>query len=62
MNHAPRSIRFCIEELGADRVLFAADHPFENGEREVEGIRAAELSPQEWELVAHGNAERIFGL
>ena len=62
MNHAPRSIRFCIDELGADRVLFAADHPFEELGDEVAGIRAVPLAPHEREALEHANAERLFGL
>lgn len=62
MNHAPASIRFCLEVMGAERVMFAADHPFEDVEGEVEAFASAPLSRQERAAVAHGTAERVFRL
>ena len=62
MNHAPASIRFCIDTLGADRVMFAADYPFEDPGPEVQAFRAAGLDPDERSALAHANAERVFGL
>jgi 2,3-dihydroxybenzoate decarboxylase len=62
MNHAPESIRFCIDVLGAERVLFAADYPFEQADSEVAGIRAVALSDGERALLEHANAERVFKL
>ena len=60
MNHAPASIRFCIDALGADRVMFAADYPFEDPEPEVQAFRAADLDPDERSALAHANAERVL--
>jgi 2,3-dihydroxybenzoate decarboxylase len=62
MNHAPDSIRFCVHALGAERVMFAADYPFEPLAPEVEGIHAVPLDDAERELICHGNAERVFSL
>jgi 2,3-dihydroxybenzoate decarboxylase len=62
MNHAPASIRFCIDELGADRVMFAADYPFEDADEEVAAFERVPLSGDERAALAHGNAERVFGL
>jgi predicted TIM-barrel fold metal-dependent hydrolase len=62
MNHAPRSIRFCIDELGPDRVMFAADYPFEDSGPEVAAFAEAQLSSDERAAVSHANAERVFGL
>lgn len=62
MNHAPASIRFCIEQLGADRVMFAADYPFEDPQPEVASFAAVPLSDAERAALSHGNAERVFGL
>ncbi len=62
MNHAPASIRFCIDTLGADRVMFAADYPFEDPEPEVQAFRAADLDPGERSALANANAERVFNL
>jgi 2,3-dihydroxybenzoate decarboxylase len=62
MNHSPASIRFCVDELGADRVMFAADYPFEDPQPEVAAFAAAPLSAEERTAVSHANAERIFSL
>ena len=62
MNHAPASVRFCIDTLGADRVMFAADYPFEDPEPEVRAFRDADLDREERSALAHANAERVFGL
>ena len=48
--------------LGAERVLFAADYPFEQADSEVAGIRAVALSDGERALLEHANAERVFKL
>ncbi|HEY6525630.1 MAG TPA: amidohydrolase family protein [Solirubrobacteraceae bacterium] len=62
MNHAHNSVRFSIDALGADRVMFAADYPFEDPEPEVQAFGAADLDPDERSALAHANAERVFGL
>jgi 5-carboxyvanillate decarboxylase len=62
MNHAPASIRFCMETMGVDRVMFAADYPFEDMDGEVAAFDAVALSDDERAALEHGNAERIFGL
>jgi predicted TIM-barrel fold metal-dependent hydrolase len=62
MNHAPASIRFCIDQLGADRVMFAADYPFEDPDDEVAALAQVPLSTEERAALAHGNAARVFGL
>jgi 5-carboxyvanillate decarboxylase len=62
MNLAPQSIRFCIDLLGPERVMFAADYPYEPLELEVASVRALALSERERELIEHANAERLFRL
>lgn len=53
---------FCIDMLGADRVLFAIDFPFEQTAEATSFIRSAPLSPEVLRQVTHANAERIFKL
>jgi 2,3-dihydroxybenzoate decarboxylase len=62
LNHAPASIEFCIDVLGAERVLFAADYPFEEPAVEAERFDALPLTDAVRELLAHANAERVFGI
>jgi 2,3-dihydroxybenzoate decarboxylase len=61
MNY-PRQIVMTVEELGADRVLFAADWPFEPSKEAVEGLEAAPLSDGVKEKIFQKNAERVFRL
>jgi predicted TIM-barrel fold metal-dependent hydrolase len=61
MNWAP-AIRFCQEELGPEKVLFAAVYPFEDP---VAAVQTAEETPMTEEhrlLLFQGNAERVFKL
>jgi predicted TIM-barrel fold metal-dependent hydrolase len=51
-----------IEELGIDRVLFAADWPFEPSREAVEGVENAPLSADEKAKIFHTNAARVFRL
>jgi predicted TIM-barrel fold metal-dependent hydrolase len=48
--------------IGADRILFSVDHPFSDSEHATEFLRSAPISPDDRRKIAHGNAERMFGL
>ena len=61
MNWGP-ALRLALETLGPDRVMFAADYPFENARAAVARIDALELDPNTLASVYHRNAERVFGL
>ena len=60
MNHAPRSLRFCLDELGPDRVMFAADHPFEDMAPEAAAFAKADLTDAERAAVSTDNARAIW--
>jgi predicted TIM-barrel fold metal-dependent hydrolase len=49
-------------ELGADRILFAVDYPYSPNDRGVAFLDAMPVSAADREKIAHGNAERLFGL
>jgi 5-carboxyvanillate decarboxylase len=57
-----RVLDFCIGAMGADRILFAVDYPYETTAPAVEFMRTARLSRSDAELIAHRTAERIFGI
>ena len=61
MNY-PRQIVMTVEELGVDRVLFAADWPFESSAEAVEGMEAAPLSDADKKKIFETNSERVFKL
>lgn len=58
-----RSNRFVIETMGADRVVFGSDYPFDIGD--PEGKRSVpvvdSLPPLDREKIYSGNAIRLFG-
>lgn len=56
------AVRSCQEILGADRVLFAVDYPFEDEDDAVAKAAAIPMSRRDAALFFHRNAERVFGL
>ena len=56
----PAALRFCIDKLGIERVMWAIDYPFQPTAPAVAFIESATLSDDERAQVAHRNAERIF--
>jgi 5-carboxyvanillate decarboxylase len=58
----PLALRYCIERIGIDRVMWAIDYPYQPTAPAVSWIDAAPLSDVERHKVCHGNAERIFGI
>jgi 2,3-dihydroxybenzoate decarboxylase len=55
-------VRAAIDILGADRIMFAADHPMENQRREVEAFKALPLSVDERRKLGETTARRVFKL
>jgi aminocarboxymuconate-semialdehyde decarboxylase len=58
----PRSLSLVIDYLGADRVLYATDHPFWDPARTAEALAAVELSDSDREAIEVGNAQRLLEL
>ncbi len=56
------SLQLAYEELGADRILFAADYPYESVEEAVHFMDTADLNVVDKHKIYHGNAERMFDL
>lgn len=54
------ALRYCIDKIGAERVMWAIDYPYQPTAPAVAWIDEAPLSVEERELVCHANAERIF--
>ncbi len=53
----------CVHQtLGADRILFAVDYPFESNEEAVSFLDAAPLSGADKEKICHANAEELLSL
>lgn len=63
ITHAPGPLRFLLEEVGADRIIFGTDYPFDMGTtRGVEEIEEAVADPAVRAKLLEGNARRFFGL
>jgi len=61
MNWAP-VLRFCIEAVGADNIMFAIEYPYQTTEAAVRFLDEAEISDEDRRKIYHRNAERIFGI
>lgn len=63
ITHAPGPLRFLLEEVGADRIIFGTDYPFDMGTtRGVEEIEEAIADVAIRQKLFEGNARRFFGL
>ena len=56
------ALRLSIDVLGAERILFAADFPYEDDAEAVRFLDGATLTQHERDLISHENAQRLFGL
>ena len=61
MNWAP-VLRFCLEAVGADNIMFAIDYPYQVTEGAVRFLDEAEIPDEDKRKIYHRNAERIFGI
>ncbi len=53
----------CVHKvLGADRVLFAVDYPYESNEAGVAFMEKSAIPQADKEKICHGNAEKLFAL
>jgi 5-carboxyvanillate decarboxylase len=56
----PTVIEFCVQVLGADRIMFAVDYPYEDGRTAVSALAKACLNEEQRALITHKNAESVF--
>lgn len=56
----PIALKYCIDKIGLDRIMWAIDYPYQPTAPAVAWIDAAPLTDAEREKICHGNAERIF--
>ncbi|OYW46905.1 MAG: hypothetical protein B7Z08_00630 [Sphingomonadales bacterium 32-68-7] len=56
------AIRFCIDVMGPERVLYAMDYPYQQSSDEVAAYDRMKLTPDEKKLLMQDNAERVFNL
>lgn len=56
----PLVLRFCIDKVGIERIMWAIDYPYQPTAPAVAFLESAPLSDLEREQVAYRNAEKIF--
>jgi Amidohydrolase len=49
-------------QLGIDNILFSVDDPFSDNFEAIDFLNATQLSKEDREKLAHGNAERLLKL
>ncbi len=52
----------CLLALGAERILFAVDYPYEPNQEAVRFMETAPISDSDKEKIFHFNAEKLLGL
>lgn len=57
---SPETVKFALSQSGANRLLFATDHPWVSIEAMKGVFESVELSAAERTSIAHLNAERLF--
>ncbi|HEY5624053.1 MAG TPA: amidohydrolase family protein [Gammaproteobacteria bacterium] len=55
-------LRLSLETLGAEKILFAADYPYEDMAEAVEFMNTVDVAEEDRHAIFHGNAEALFGL
>lgn len=61
VEHGP-ALRYAIEVLGEDRIMWAIDYPYEAMEPSVAFMNKVEITEKQRAAIFHGNAERVFCL
>ena len=56
----PLALRYCIDKIGAERIMWAIDYPYQPTTPAVTWIDKAKLSDDERAKICHGTAETIF--
>ncbi|KAF2443702.1 amidohydrolase-like protein 2 [Karstenula rhodostoma CBS 690.94] len=61
-NYNTRGLKFCIEEIGLDRCLYAIDTPYETVEEGQNWWKSVDFPEDQKDAVARKNAVRLFKL
>lgn len=60
--HSDPALRLALDVLGAERILFAADYPYEDDADAVAWLDKAPITEAERKMIYETNAQRVFGL
>lgn len=53
-------LMFCLDKLGADRIMWATDYPYCRPGNAKKFMEQLQISQEAKEKIAHGNAEKLF--
>lgn len=53
-------LEYMVKLMGAEHILYAVDYPYINSDGAYEFLAGSNLTQDEKELIAHGNAERLL--
>lgn len=56
------AIKFAVEFMGADRLLYASDHPWVEPRVILDALRSLKLPANEQDNILSGNARKLFQL
>jgi predicted TIM-barrel fold metal-dependent hydrolase len=56
------SVKFCMDVLGPDRVIYAMDYPYQQSADEVAAYDIFDISAEHKKMLMQTNAERVFRL
>lgn len=62
VNALPAVIRFGIEMVGPERMLYSSDHPWVAPQFIIDNIRSLNLPAEQAAMIFHDNARRLFNL
>ena len=53
-------LEYCVQRLGAERIMFAVDYPYESGEIAAQSLADTDLTDDQRALISHKVAESVF--
>lgn len=56
----PSQFRFCLDNFGEDHILWGEDYPYRRPENIRSMLEESDITEEQREKIAHGNAERIL--
>jgi predicted TIM-barrel fold metal-dependent hydrolase len=61
-NYSTVALQCAMEVMGADRIMFSVDYPFENMDEAADWIDTCNISEDDRSKIAYGNAKRLLKL
>jgi uncharacterized protein len=59
---SPAQLRYCVDTVGADRIIHSVDFPMIGNEGAVSFLADSDLPGEDRDKIAHGNADKLLGL